>query len=310
LSPQNCQELIQTLISKNAAKEFIKRVGANPKYYIPQHLTLKRNQKFLDEIGFPSTERKLENLAKQFRLDSNLKTHFYLMSDKREESLHTFLVGVVTNRKDFAPLGYFAIKFKRNVDGDLESEVDGIYFDPENIDVPQKAATLLQFLKDNLYDSLQVKREILKADYLGRYVWARLGFQFNPTKRFINDQKEKDRKTIFIIEMVQRNLARFLTLHKISKSDLILNKKPVSSLDQLTKPSDFADLKHKAGKQISVQPYIAFQTFGEPQLMDIGKAFMVSDYNPAETGTITSQGRTNFSATAMPYWDGYRDVQP
>ncbi len=162
---------------------------------------------------------------------------------------------------------------------------------------------MLSFLKKEVYPVVGVTQETLKADHAGRYVWAKQGFQFDPTYWYKDDNGKGD--LLRLHELARRNFARFLRLHRLKVEDLALRGRPLSSLDQLQTPDDFASVVHRGGKKLTIEPYV-LGVLEPATAMDIGKAFMLTDYRPHEGPYVLSKARTMFSTTAMPYWNGWR----
>ena len=94
--------------------------------------------------------------------------------------------------------------------------------------------------------------------------------------------------------------------------DLRLRGKPVSSLETLTTPADFALLEHRQGRKVRVRPLINQEVLGVEVPLSVGKAFMMGNNLPTNAPYVLSQGGplwgTKFARDAMPWWNGYRDL--
>ena len=207
------------------------------------------------------------------------------------------------------PAGFSAYVVKTSKEGETVGDRHATYFDKAGLPTSGIADALLEFTASTLGPALGVKRELLQADYAGRYVWAKKGgFQFDPNYRYY----DIDGKTYKSWEMAQRSLARFLKANRIRIEDLRLRGKPVSSLEALTTPADFALLEHRQGRKIRVQPLVMQNTASAEEDFPVGKAFMLKNYKPAKAPYVLSQGGalfgSKFAQDAMPWWRCYRNI--
>lgn len=264
---------------------------------------------FADEIGWRArTPAQLAALAREFPLPARLKGRVRVelgaYVSGKEKSPHMVLTGIMKRLDgDHAPVGSFSVVLKRAKGGELESHIAGVYFDRSDPDLTGIAPAVLGFLSEKIYPAAGVSRETLKADHAGRYVWAKQGFQFDPSYWF------KDvggtGPAIKLPELARRNFARFLGAHRVAAGDLILRGRPLASLEDLRTPEDFASVKHRGGKRLHIRPFVS-GVLQPPAALDVGKAFMLADYRPQEGNFVLSKAGTKFSATAMPYWNGWR----
>lgn len=269
----------------------------------PQSIT------FAKEIGWQvRTPVQLANLARRFPLPMPLQGHVNVelrtFVSKQEKSPHMILMGILERLDDeHTPAGSFSVVLKHAKNGELESHIGAVYFDRADPRISGIAPAMLRFLKDEVYPVVGVTRETLKADHAGRYVWAKQGFQFDPTYWF-KDVGGRG-PPIKLPELARRNFARFLNLHGLAIQDLALHGRPLASLEELQSPDDFASVTHRRSKKLTIQPFIlgVLQPFAA---LDVGKAFMLADYRPQGGRFVLSMARTKFSPTAMPYWNGWR----
>ncbi|MBI2646778.1 MAG: hypothetical protein HYW85_07125, partial [Deltaproteobacteria bacterium] len=119
-----------------------------------------------------------------------------------------------------------------------------------------------QFLKP-----IGVVRERVIANWTGRLVWARLGYQFDESVTPIVFYEEtspgewtRRNSIVSQIELVRDNLRRFLKLHNIDEQELAIrtgnNMERINSIDDLASPEDFVNLIHINGKTISIKPHL------------------------------------------------------
>ncbi|MBI3289395.1 MAG: hypothetical protein HYZ74_07755 [Elusimicrobia bacterium] len=204
-------------------------------------------------------------------------------------------------------VGYTGYVVSRAEDGVVEGEIHGVYFDKTDPKVSGVADAMLAFLQADLDPVVGVRREVLKADYAGRYVWATKGFQFNPDYRFydVDGQKHSQR------DVARSCLARFLKRHRIAPKALTLRGRPVLSLEDLETPADFAELKRANGKTVRITPLVNHELLGAEADLPVGKAFMMGNYLPTDAPYVLSQGGPHFgqkfARDAMPWWNGYRE---
>lgn len=221
------------------------------------------------------------------------------------------LLGVLTSAANpNGPAGCFVVTFFRDKKKQDVAKISTVYLNRDYISGSGYADALLGFLKKEIYPVLKTAREELKADFVGRYVWGKAGFQF-VEKYWFKDAGGK-KGTMSLMEMAQRNFERFLSKHsiKVNQLKMVHGRKSVSieSIQELKTPADFAAVVHIKGKKIKVAALKDENALSKPEPMNIGKAFMLSSYLPEGKAFIRSQGMVNFSVTALPYYNAYRDV--
>lgn len=215
---------------------------------------------------------------------------FFNLQDTKEKKAHTVLFGVFSEYN-----GCFAAKILKTKKG-LESRIFDVYFDHSRVNKHGIARNFLDFLRSDIYAQVPVTRETLKADYVGRYVWAKLGFKFSKSYWL---KENKSGPALKLWEMARANLRRFLIIHNIKESDLSC------PINMLKDPIDFAQLK--ATKKVTSCVLDGADFLSNPVEMEIGKAFMLGDYRPSGQHII-SMSRAHLSNIHMPYWNGYRIV--
>lgn len=215
---------------------------------------------------------------------------FFNLHDTKEKKPHTVLFGIFGEYN-----GCFAVKIMQTKKG-LESRIFDVYFDHSRANKHGIARNFLDFLRSNVYTQVSVTRETLKADYVGRYVWAVLGFKFSKSYWL---KESKTGPALKLWEMAQLNLKRFLDMHNIDQNTLS------RSINSLTDPIDFAQLK--STKKVKSVILDGTNFLSDLVEMEVGKAFMLGDYRPSNQ-YIISMSRAHLSNIFMPYWNGYRIV--
>ncbi len=309
-----------------AAKLGFEEVGKapflGPDYYVRSLLKKARApqaSKFVDEIGWRAkSENELATLAARFpapkRARGKLGVELSVVEDPREKRPHMLLLGIF-RAADGAPVGTFASKIFHDKDGELVAEIEHVRFDKNSLTVSGIGRAVILFLDAEVYAPLGIRRELIKADYIGRHVWAKLGYKFLE-KYWLKDVGGGP--PIKYWELARKNFARYLKRRKLNLKDLVVYQggkaRPLSSLDELVDPIDFASVRHKKGDTISVRPLIGQDAkdryvLGDAVDLHVGQGFMVGDYTTDGKGDyIVSMARTKFAADAMPYWNGYREV--
>ena len=206
------------------------------------------------------------------------------------------------------PAGFFGYIVNTAKDGIMTGELHSVYFDKDSLPTSGIGKAILDFTGSILAPALGARREALKADYAGRYVWAKEGFQFNPKYYYY----DTDGKKYNSWELARHSLARFLDEYHIRVGDLRLRGKPISALKELITPADFALLEHRQGRKVRVRPLVTQDTLGGETDLPVGKAFMMGNYLPTNAPFVFSQGGpaagNKFASDVMPYWVGYRDL--
>lgn len=165
---------------------------------------------------------------------------------------------------------------------------------------------------DQLNQALGVAREFVEADWIGRLVWAGY-YDIDETHFYIENGHR-----LSTLEVLHRNFDRFLVWHHLKCSDLTLatpaGKQPLTHLEQLTSPHDFACIEHQHGTLINVEVLL-----DDPprrvkrQRLPVGKAFMLADFTHAldnEVELIDGYYGEHLSDRTMPYWFGVKHTAP
>jgi hypothetical protein len=246
-------------------------------------------------------KEELDTLAKNFIL-KNIEMRFEVYNDSREEKPHALLLFTFFHKDK--PVGFIARKILKNKSSVLEAHGDGVYFDPQSSEAKGISKIGLNFIENEIYKKIGVKKEILHANYIGRYFWAQQGFQFNSNAYYWPGPKIKGTSVKPLI-MIRQNFLRFLKWHKIKLADLSIDK-----IENFKTPLDFANVYHKNGKTILTAPLISENALGEEMAMPIGKSFMLSDNRPKPNEPyICSPLGKKFSDRAMPKWHGVRLIE-
>lgn len=255
----------------------------------------------------PDFEKKLLQKVEEFRFDQAdhlaLTMHAQVFTSAAVGEPHRALivqlydgrelVGVLAKRVTWDPL-------RRHLQGYLST----VYFQDTFYRPSGIAGYLQRFFDKVLYQPLGVKNEFLRANYVGRYVWAKEGFRFIDLVRW--SQIKDPKLTLSYSEMMRINFRRFLAAHRIAVTDL-----NIPSLEVLTEPTDLIDVRHRDGLKLWIQPMLGSNYLGHPVEMTIGKAFMMSDDAPEDRESIQmvgGLGRMVFSGRSMPPWHGVRDI--
>ncbi|MCC6932246.1 MAG: hypothetical protein IT292_03210 [Deltaproteobacteria bacterium] len=262
-------------------------------------------------VGDGSRKLNLQRWLRKFGCRVNvekLSLYFTLVSVLKQQSqTWCFLASYIQQQ---IQLGCFVVTFFRDKKKLNVAKISTVYLNRDYISGSVYADALLDFLQKEIYPVLKTSREELKADFVGRYVWAKSGFQF-AEKYWFKDAGCK-KETMSLMEMVQRNFERFISKHsiKVNQLKIVRDRKSVliESIQELKTPADFAAVVHSQGKEIKVAALKDEGSLSKPEPMHVGKAFMLSNYLPEGKMFIRSQGMVNFSVTALPYYNGYRDV--
>ena len=304
--------LLKFLAANEAIQKLLSRDFIESQGYARQMLRAlvpARNFDFMNEIHWACDQRSLSSLERQFifaKRRAQLKLRLGIHEDSREKNPHLVVIGVFQNAEG-AAVGFFARKIKYAKDHLLCAFGAGLYFDQNFPRAGGVARAFMDYMDECFYRPLAIGRELIKADFVGRYIWAKLGFNFSQTYWY----KDVDlQETMDLPEMARRNFGRFLQRNGIPMSDLLYfdggQKQKINTLADLKTPMNFASIEHQGGLTLAVRPLIGFDLLGESKKLALGKAFMLSDHRPEGDEFILSMGGTRFSASAMPYWDGYR----
>jgi hypothetical protein len=266
-----------------------------------------------------TSARDLTELAGRFKqanpslpVDMEIEVHF----DPQAPADSIVLLMVFFSKADRAvPVGMASYSLRRDLRQLVEAQVESFYTDPGFAGLSGISGAVRAFMDREIYPVLGVGRETVFCDYLGRYTWAKAGYQFQNAAYFWPDGYRNQNRTLKQVQMVRENLGRFLVKHAIATTDLVVRRPDkeemeVRDLSELNEPRDFAYLFHRMGKTVRVAPLIGENQLGPPSAMAIGKAFLLSDYRPeANEPPIFSKMGTRFSRFAMPKWRGVRTLE-
>jgi len=298
----------------------------NQKFFEPLKYAKKRHQRLappvsshIKEVHWPfNGQSELDLIAKRFLYQNRglekVIAKIEIHSDPKEKKPHIVLLFtffIESNPKK--PIGFVARLIKKNRQEEIEAHGIGFYLDQTLPETKGISTYTRDFIDANFYSKMGIRKERFRADYIGRYAWAKQGYSFDTSTYFWLGQRFKSpRKKP--LELVRANLNRFLKLHKIKISDLVIRnpgkpEREVKKITDLESPADFAYLFHFTGKTIRVSPLISENTLGSPANMPIGKAFMLSDPR-AQPGEpyISSPMGTRFSDHSMPRWYAIRNI--
>lgn len=215
------------------------------------------------------------------------------LKDPMEKKDHWILFGFFDDQ-----CGCFGAKFTKN-----NVHIFDVIYDHSIGKKTQIAYNLLDFLKNEFYVKLDIKQETLKADYIGRYAWAKLDFKFS-NKYWLKESG--DSATFKLWQIAQRNFSRFLSKNNIDTSNLYDCRNNMSiQLSNLQHPIDFSMIK---GAVINQDVLDGNKYVLPPKNMDAGKAFLLGSYLPEKNQYIISMSRAKLSNLHMPYWNGFRKI--
>ena len=251
------------LVNSKYAKEFLKNIC--PVAEIPDVLV---------KAGLKFTTQNIKDfnieLSKRFAHLNLIPVLYAPLKLVKEKKAHLVFFGAFY--LGHSPIGFFGYVVRKK-ERHLSAEIKSVYFDKSHASVKGIAASLMEFFSQVLSPKLGVSRETLKADYVGRYVWAKQGFDFHPTDRC----HDIDGLRYPTVVVARSSLARFLTKNNIAILELVLRDTPVTQLEELKTLEDFADLSHKDNLLVTLQPLVNQNTLGPATSLPIGKAFLMSD---------------------------------
>ncbi len=272
------------------------------------------NKAFIEHLGWgKNTENALAKLAGEYVLPDGLKEGTRLKvkpyATVDEGRPHVVLIGTFVEGMDEEVVAFFYLKIYEKVPGMMGAHRDGFFVDQAKPKYKKMAHAFRSFLEKCVYPSItqKVVQETMRTKFLGRYVYAKLEHgEYDFSDEESNFGRDMHGSVfVSVLELARKNLERFLARYSLRVEDLMLNGRLISSVEELTRPIHFALLRHKDGLKITLQPLIGDGFLGEPAAMDVGKAFMVADYEDVSQGAI-SVGDNTYSAEAMPSWIGAR----
>lgn len=166
---------------------------------------------------------------------------------------------------------------------------------------------------DTIFKELNIKKEKIEADWLGRQVWAERGFVYDEDYSF-----NYNGETISQREAMQRNFKNFLLAYNLSLSDLRKVGKngqliTIQDVSELLEPIDFVSIVHKDRKKISIKPLIDAYVWDDQRELDVGKAFSLLAYyyddNQKDVVRSSIYPEFDISNKSMTFWAGVRYIK-
>lgn len=205
------------------------------------------------------------------------------------------LLGTLTDRTDGSVLGFFCFTIQLTKTGP-ESYLDYIVVDKASPKVEGVAAQLLEKM-EALDRQRGVKREVLNAEWIGRLVWARRGYDFADAATRAD---------------FRRRLGNLLRHLDVPLSSLRLRAADggvtaLRSLEELQHPWQYAQLFSTRGKvqmdilvgEDRVGDQIEIPRVEKAQQLDLGRAFLLGNYTDSTLAPMVA-----------PAWDGARELDP
>jgi hypothetical protein len=273
------------------------------------------NASSVRQLGWKwNTAKELDSLARRFRLPKEhkkVRLTLHVGFSAEMKTANVVLLGVFRSQViQDSPAGCFVVTFSRDKKKVNIARISNVYLDRRVLNGHGYADALLKFLKLEIYPVMETVDEELKADFCGRYVWAKSGFQF-VEKYWYKDSAQK-KGTMKLWEMARKNFSRFLAEHSVDVKQLKFSRDGedcrLKSVEQLETPADFASVVHIRGKKITLPVLMDQDVLAAPEPMDVGKAFMLRNYQPEGKAHVKSQGGAKFAVAAMPYFNAYRKV--
>jgi hypothetical protein len=210
------------------------------------------------------------------------------------------------------PIGYFVVSYPKRSKGEIQPYLEIIKFDTAHPAGKGIASELIPFIGEQVKKTGQ-KRLDLDADWMGRIVWAKRGFVFDPDVTFIRSGQK-----ISQVGLARENLGRFLEHHDLSLSDLVIKATPdspgvpVNSLEDLKEPLDFINLAHKDGKKVKVKKYVDEGKYEPESEEELGIAYALGGNLRREGQTIDIIGTDDveLSDLYLPNWMGVLKLDP
>lgn len=174
-------------------------------------------------------------------------------------------------------IGFFVFSFQ-NAGQSHHPFLDLIKMDLSRQEGKGIANEFIPFLSEQLLD-WGFDKMYLEADWLGRIVWAKKNFEFDPDVSYTQDGRNVGQ-----LELARENFKNFLIANNLQLNDLAVQTKSelrsIKSIEDLKLPSDFINVVHTQGQKIRIKPYIDEDTFAELTDYDVGMAFSLGDYTP------------------------------
>jgi hypothetical protein len=208
------------------------------------------------------------------------------------------------------PLGFFVLAFPEREAGKVKPYLELIKFDTANAEIKGMSSKLIPSVTKFLQES-GFKNVELEADWMGRVVWAKRGFDFNPAVKLY-----KNGEAINQIDLARENLTRFLDANDMKITDLEIVdsnfKRTIVSAEELKIPLDFVNLVHKKGRKITFSPYIDEGVYHQLSEGNVGVAFSLGGYAPREGQSVKILGFDGdaVSDQALFNWQGVLNIEP
>lgn len=208
------------------------------------------------------------------------------------------------------PIGFFVLSFPKGESGKIQPYLEMIKVDTSKPEIKGLAAKLIPSISEHLQKS-GYSRLDLEADWMGRLVWAKNGFDFDSDIMFLRGGEK-----ISQLDLARENLKRFLDAHNLKITDLEIKSasgnRAVSSVEDLKTPLDFIDLIHSEGKKITIRPYVGEGVFEEASEQSVGSAFALTDYSPRKDQSVKIIGADGdpLSDQALFNWQGVLRLHP
>lgn len=309
----NCNSLISPfLIVKKIKNKTAKKIGQEllqsklADQYTKEKMQTLRPAKTEEVSAFFSTSKESIKEMMDINLDIPGITKHWTFYKSKHPAINDLYLTVILVDPDTHVSGFLIKRFSSQKDDPLVF-LEFIKIDPKSKTLKGKGQKLLK-IGQKLEKHYGVSKYKLEADWVGRYVWAKSGYQFSEETICTYNGIPNNS-----LDVTRRNFQNFLNHFNIEISDLTLETngkiQKIKSINDLSTPLHFVTLKHSKGRKLQIRPYIDNNTLGDPQLFDIGKAFSLMDYRarPNQTNVIIdSNDGFIYSDISMIVWQGFR----
>jgi hypothetical protein len=204
------------------------------------------------------------------KVNANPELYVGKVHGSSEKTLN--VVGTFVPEGETTPIGFFVMSYPKRSSGNIQPYFEIIKLDTANAAGKGIAAELIPFMGQQIKKS-GLDRLDLDADWMGRVVWAKRGFKFDPDVYHLRNGEK-----ISQVDLARENLGRFLDandmkleeLQTLSASGELI---PVTSMNQLKEPLDFINLVHKDGKKVKVRKYVDQGKYDPEVEESVGTAF-------------------------------------
>ena len=152
----------------------------------------------------------------------------------------------------------------------------------------------------------------LNADWTGRVVWAKKGFQFDPEYNPFLEGRRVTQEVFF-----RENFARFLNSEGLTVADVEVRTpdgaRALGSLDVLKQPADYLNLVRLDGSKVRSDQYVDNFIIQEGMESDLGIAFLLKPYFPRPGQKVRAfqpDDATFVNDIAAPSWNGLLKLEP